>query len=359
VKRRLTIIIIMVYFLFLPLENCVYSQTRNLDIYRESQQAQLVTMGNAIAWSPESDYIAVGYKDKVLVLKLPKFQIFKRLHGQINNVSSDVTSVVFTSDGQYLLSGHKGGIIFIWSTKTWKNIMRPWSIPMPWTLNCGLVPSLSFNSKRDLLASGDWDNNINIWSRNKWKHIKSFKNAEISRELSNQPSIFQSIQLQVRSIDFSPDGQYLATGGNDRFVRIWDIKTWENVQSLGKCQHWISSVAFSPAEDYLAASDHNGVVYVWDTHTWNFIQRLDRHNLRCLCVTFSRDGKYLASGGDNGEIFIFDTKDWSLVKELKDLNNSVYSLAFSNNGEYLVTKSTATIIVWSADNWTALKKISM
>ena len=316
----------------------------------KSLYAQEPIQCNAIARSPDDSYFAVAGRNEILLIDSANFKVVKTLREK----TKDVISLFISPDGKYLLSGNKGGMIHIWSTETWDNLMTPWN--MPRILNCGSVPAISINSVKGLIASGDWDNKINIWSIDDWQKIKSFRNAE---ELSKQSIITQYIQSMVRSIDFSQDGKYLATGGNDRTVRIWDTEKWENIQSLSEHEHWISSVSFSPAGHYLASSDHNGVVKVWNTNTWGCIEYLDEHDLRCLCVTFSRDGKYLASGGDDGEIFIFNTKNWGLVKDLKDGNNSVYSLSFSNNCKYLVSKSNQNIIVWSTDNWTILKIISL
>ena len=90
IKKISTSISIIAFIYFITFENYAYCQRRNLDIYRESQRAQLVT-GNAMAWSPVSNYLAVGYKDKVFILKPDTFKIIKtclRIPNMLLNIST-------------------------------------------------------------------------------------------------------------------------------------------------------------------------------------------------------------------------------------------------------------------------------
>ena len=50
----------------------------------------------------------------------------------------------------------------------------------------------------------------------------------------------------VTCIDFSLDGNTLASGNRDKTVRLWDLKTGKQKQSLKEHLHAIYSVAFSP-----------------------------------------------------------------------------------------------------------------
>ncbi len=275
----------------------------NLKVFRESESSALAS-GNTIAWSTDGSYLAVSKKDKIYILDHKNFKVLEELRGQISDISAgDVTSVAFSPNGKYLLSGHKSGEVFIWSTKTWGNVMAPWG--MAWTLSTGSVPSVAFSPDGKLLATGDWDNRIDIWLAENWKELKRFKNSEPSKDIPKKYTIFRSVQSQVRSIDFSPNGELLATGGNDRIIRIWSTDTWKNIKSLKGGENWISSVTFSPDGKYLASGDHDGEVYIWDVKKWNIEKTFSEHSIRCLCVTFSPDGHYLASGGDNGELFLY------------------------------------------------------
>lgn len=64
----------------------------------------------------------------------------------------------------------------------------------------------------------------------------------------------------VISIQFSPDGQHLASGSGDKTVRLWDLNT-ELPQYVGKAHtHWVLYIAWSPDGKKLASACKNGEV---------------------------------------------------------------------------------------------------
>jgi len=72
------------------------------------------------------------------------------------------------------------------------------------------VKSVCFSPDGKYIASGSWDNTVRVW---KWK-----KNEEktILRHTGH-----------VESVCFSPDGKYIASGSQDSTVRVWDYKNSE------------------------------------------------------------------------------------------------------------------------------------
>jgi hypothetical protein len=67
------------------------------------------------------------------------------------------------------------------------------------------------------------------------------------------------------SVDVSPDGALVATGGTaeDRFVRLWNVAGEDKVD-LGQHASYVESIAFSPSGVRLASGDNRNTVNVWD-----------------------------------------------------------------------------------------------
>lgn len=148
------------------------------------------------------------------------------------------------------------------------------------------IRSVCFSPDGKILATGAEDKLIRIWDLTTKKIIKVLKGHE----------------QDIYSLDFFPDGNRLVSGSGDRTVRIWDLRTSQCSLTLS-IEDGVTTVAVSPDGQLIAAGSLDKTVRVWDSTTGFLVERLDSsnengngHKESVYSVTFSTTGKQIASG---------------------------------------------------------------
>ncbi|MBQ1008072.1 WD40 repeat domain-containing protein, partial [Streptomyces sp. RK23] len=72
----------------------------------------------------------------------------------------------------------------------------------------------------------------------------------------------------------SPDGQTLATAGDDRTIRLWNIETHQQLALLTGHTGVLRSTVFAPDGDTLATSSDDETIRLWDTNAFNDLATL-------------------------------------------------------------------------------------
>ena len=121
----------------------------------------------------------------------------------------------------------------------------------------------------------------------------------------------------VNAVAFSKDGKYLATGGRDRTVRLWDLGSGNNVRIFqGHFDH-VNGVAFHPAGRQLASVGQDQTVRFWPLESVENHRELTGHQGFVWSAAFRPDGLRIASGTPDRTVKIWDAAANKLLRSIQ------------------------------------------
>ncbi|KAG2343552.1 WD40 repeat-like protein [Suillus weaverae] len=156
----------------------------------------------------------------------------------------------------------------------------------------------------------------------------------------------------VHSVSFSKDGTRIATGSDDRTVRLWDAATGQpvGVPLLGHTSS-VTSVSFSPDGTRIVSGSRDNTVRLWDVATCQPIgEPLSGHINEVNSVSFSLNGTRIVSGSADKTVRLWNAATRQPIGEpLRGHTDRVSSASFSPDGTRIVSGSwDDTVRLWDA-----------
>lgn len=160
----------------------------------------------------------------------------------------------------------------------------------------------------------------------------------------------------VRTVAISPNGQIIASGSDDKKVKLWDALTGKLLFDLNGHVQNIKLVAFTPDGMTLVSSDIE-TVKLWNTKTGQLIRTVSAHKDGIFAAIVTPDGQTLVSTGGDKTIKFWNIKTGKLQRTLKA---SARVLAVSPDGKTLFSggENGGKIRIWNLTTGKQLRTLT-
>jgi len=303
---------------------------------------------NTVAFSADDQLIASGSEN---TKKLIIWRVYNGEIFKIIDYSGGILSLGFSPNGNSLAIAGQPNTGH--SNEIWLMDTSSWNCVCKLRGHKGWVGTVSFNHKGNLLATGGEDKTIRLWDS---------ETGKLKQALTGH-------QASIRGLAFPiENSQTLFSGGEDQSVKIWDIISGKCNRSIQGYTNPVWSITFSPKGSLLVSGGEDRLVRLWDVSTEDKIYRdLTRHQHLVRTLAFNTEGTLLASGSYDGTVVVFHTTTWKIVKTIKEdksLENEnsgrVISVAFSQDSKKLAVSYYygKKVSLWDIEQWKLITTIS-
>ncbi|KAJ8144842.1 hypothetical protein OY671_002078 [Metschnikowia pulcherrima] len=263
------------------------------------------------------------------------------------------------SDDDRLLATASNGELKVWNVRT-RHVLRTFQLQGGYALCCRFLPGGT------LVVVGFKNGSLELYDLASSTMIDRVENAhEIAGK--DEPG------AAVWSMDVTPDGKKLVTGGNDKSVKFWDFQVVQEpvagtsaVVSTLKLAHTqtlqlsdeVLCVRLSADSKYLAISLLNNNVQVVFFDTLKLYLTLYGHKLPVLSIDISHDSKLLITSSADKNIKIWGLDFGDCHKSLFGHSDSVMAVRFlPDSHNFFSAGKDAMVKYWDGDKFQCIQKL--
>ena len=257
----------------------------------------------------------------------------KRLLRWRERVTGGWNALDFSPNGTYLASGDEDGTVRLRDVETGELIWEESS-------HEGAVYAVVFYPWSDLLGSAGDDGSL------------SLHHAPSGEEVGG----LDGLPGPARCLRPSADGRWLAWGGDDSRVHLWDVKAEKEVDAGEGHADAVLAVAFTP-DGRVATASRDGTGAVWNPVSGKRLFTLEGHTDIIRALAVAPDGNLLATASNDCTVRLWDARTGQEVRALSGHKDQASALAFSPDGKTLVSGGADGYLrFWDPATGTALRQ---
>jgi len=241
-----------------------------------------------------------------------------------------VRSLLFTKDGQRIVSAADDKSVRIWNWRAGKT-EREIFVPAA-NGEFGKVYALALSPDEKWLAVASEARPYCVDDDCIVMRLYDFASGQIAR-VFRDPG-----RDMIMALDFSPDGKKIVSGGQSGSVLLWDAAGGAPPLKLQGHRDDVYCVRFLPDGKRIATCSDDMTARLWDAETGALVRTFEAGKGTDLRTAISPHGDRIAAGASTGRIKVWDIENGALIRELS-MSNVIGALAFDETGEFLIAGS--------------------
>ncbi len=203
----------------------------------------------------------------------------------------------------------------------------------------GYVRSVAWDHESKRLASGSQDRTVRLWEASNGKELR----------------VLQGHTGSVRSVAWDHESKCLASGSGDNTVRLWEASSGKALRVLQGHTDSVTSVAWDHESKRLASGSGDKTVRLWEASSGKALRVLQGHAGYVYSVAWDHESKRLASGG-YGTVRLWEASSGKALWVLQGHTSLVSSVAWDHESKRLASGSNDnTVRLWEASSGKALR----
>ncbi|KAL7058794.1 hypothetical protein AAHC03_013406 [Spirometra sp. Aus1] len=215
---------------------------------------------------------------------------------------------------------------------------RAWKLQEFVAHSPGVVTCLAMGHKSArVMATGGEDRKVKLWA-------------------VGNPSCIMSLGGHTSSVDsaqFSQNEDCIAAGSLSGSIRVWDLEQEKMMRVLAGHTSSVQSLDFHPHGNFIASGSLDSTVRLWDVSRKGCINTFRGHTACVNMVRFSPDGNWVISAGDDCRVKVWDLAEGKMLAELTGHTAPVTCIAYHPTVLLLATASAdRTVRIFDLENFT-------
>ncbi len=121
----------------------------------------------------------------------------------------------------------------------------------------------------------------------------------------------------VTAVCYSPDGNFIATGSNDKSIILWRSSDGKEIRSFRGSTAGITHLEFNKTGSQILSLNSNGEWITWEVASGKIMQKKKPGKDIFTCVSFNPSGTIIVAGTRESGILVMDAAGGNILKTLK------------------------------------------